>query len=94
MTRFEIPTLTTDRLILRAFRAGDLDALSQEDAQKRVDKVIAKAKEAEVKARQAADAARKAETYLSLFTPFSMLIGAFIAAVAGKIGGDHRDSIA
>ena len=26
MTRFEIPTLTTDRLRLRAFRAGDLDA--------------------------------------------------------------------
>jgi RimJ/RimL family protein N-acetyltransferase len=26
MTAFEIPTLTTDRLRLRAFRAGDLDA--------------------------------------------------------------------
>jgi len=26
MTTFEIPTLTTDRLRLRAFRAGDLDA--------------------------------------------------------------------
>ncbi|HTU55593.1 MAG TPA: GNAT family N-acetyltransferase [Acetobacteraceae bacterium] len=28
MTTFEIPTLTTDRLRLRAFRAGDLDAYS------------------------------------------------------------------
>jgi RimJ/RimL family protein N-acetyltransferase len=28
MTRFEIPTLTTDRLRLRAFRAGDLDAFA------------------------------------------------------------------
>ena len=26
MTKFEIPTVTTDRLRLRAFRAGDLDA--------------------------------------------------------------------
>ena len=26
MTQFEIPTLGTDRLLLRAFRAGDLDA--------------------------------------------------------------------
>jgi len=67
--------------------------LSQEEAQKRVDDVIAKAKEAEAKARQAADTARKAATYLSLFTAFSMLIGAFIAAVAGKIGGDHRDAV-
>src|SRR5215813_15635709 len=28
MTRFEIPTLTTDRLLLRAFRADDLDAFA------------------------------------------------------------------
>src|SRR5215471_1009894 len=28
MTRFEIPTLTTDRLLLRAFRAHDLDAFA------------------------------------------------------------------
>ena len=28
MTSFEVPTLTTDRLRLRAFRAGDLDAFA------------------------------------------------------------------
>jgi hypothetical protein len=96
------------RILLSGVRSGDVPAadktylaqlvsartgLSQEDAQKRVDEVIAKAKEAETKARQAADAARKAATYLSLFTAFSMLIGAFIAAVAAKIGGDHRDAV-
>lgn len=96
------------RILLSGVLSGDVPAadktylaqlvaartgLSQEDAQKRVDEVIAKAKEAETKARQAADAARKAATYLSLFTAFSMLIGAFIAAVAAKIGGDHRDSV-
>jgi hypothetical protein len=96
------------RILLSGIRSGDVPpadktylaqlvaartGLSQEDAQKRVDEVIAKAKEAETKVRQAADAARKAATYLSLFTAFSMLIGAFIAAVAAKIGGDHRDAV-
>ena len=96
------------RVLLSGIRSGDVPpadktylaqlvaartGLSQEDAQKRVDEVIAKAKEAETKIRQAADAARKAATYLSLFTAFSMLIGAFIAAVAAKIGGDHRDAV-
>ena len=97
------------RILLSGVASGDVPAadktylaqlvaartgLSQEEAQKRVDEVIAKAKEAEAKARKAADDARKAAMYLSLFTAFSMLIGAFIAAVAAKIGGDHRDSIA
>jgi hypothetical protein len=65
--------------------------LSQADAQKRVDDVIAKAKAAETKARQIADAARKAGAYLSIYTAVSMLIGAFIAAAAAALGGQHRD---
>jgi hypothetical protein len=65
--------------------------LSQADAEKRVDDVIAKAKAAETKARQIADATRKAGAYLSIFTAVSMLIGAFIAAAAAALGGRHRD---
>ena len=65
--------------------------LSQADAEKRVDEVIAKAKAAETKARQVADEARKAGAYLSIFTAVSMLIGAFIAAAAAALGGQHRD---
>ena len=65
--------------------------LSQADAEKRVDAVIAKAKAAEVKARQVADAARKAGAYLSIFTAVSMLIGAFVAAAAAALGAQHRD---
>jgi hypothetical protein len=65
--------------------------LSQADAEKRVDEVIAKAKAAETKARQIADSARKAGAYLSIFTALSMLIGAFIAAAAAALGGQHRD---
>jgi hypothetical protein len=65
--------------------------LSQADAEKRVDDVVAQEKAAEVKVREAADAARKAAASLSFFTFFSMLIGAFIASVAGAIGGRQRD---
>lgn len=60
--------------------------VSQAEAQKRVDDAIAKE-------RQAADTARKAARNLSLMIGFSMLIGAFIAGVAAKIGGHHRDDL-
>lgn len=65
--------------------------LSQSDAEKRVDEVLVKAKAAETKARQVADAARKAVATASIFTAVSMLIGAFIAAAAAALGGRHRD---
>ncbi len=65
--------------------------LSQEDAQKRVDDVVAKVKAAEQKTRQAAEEARKAARNTAYFIALSMLIGAFIAGVAGKIGGNRRD---
>lgn len=67
--------------------------LSQDDAQKRVDTVIAEAKQAEQQARQAADTARKAARDAAFFIAFSSLMGAFIAGVAGRIGGHHRDSL-
>jgi hypothetical protein len=96
----------TGRIMTRALRDGDLSApdrtylakliaaqtgLSQADAEKRVDAVYAQAREAELKAKQAADAARKAGAQLALFTALSMLIGAFIAAAAAALGGAHRD---
>lgn len=79
-----------DRTYLAKLVAARTD-LSQADAEKRVDDVVAKAKDAEMKARQAADVARKAGAYLSLFTALSMAIGAFIAAAAAALGGHHRD---
>jgi hypothetical protein len=99
----------TTRILATGLRNGDVpDAdktylatlvaartgISQDDAKKRVDDVIAKAKDAQVKARQAADDARKAAMHLALFTAFSMLVGAFIAGVAAKLGGHHRDELA
>ncbi|MBV9523880.1 MAG: hypothetical protein JO010_13860 [Alphaproteobacteria bacterium] len=65
--------------------------IPQADAQKRVDDAIAQVKAAEAKARQAADAARKAAAAGSIFTALSMLIGAFIACAAAALGGRLRD---
>jgi hypothetical protein len=96
----------TTRIIVSGLRAGDVPpadkaylsqlvaartGLSPADAQKRVDGVIAKAKDAEVKVRQAADTVRKTAATAAFFTAFSMLVGAFIAAVAATIAGQRRD---
>ena len=61
------------------------------DAQKRVDDTIASTKDAEIKARQAADAARKATATFAIFTALSLLIGAFVACAAAAYGGNIRD---
>lgn len=101
----DVRTQTT-RILLHGMWNGDVPApdkaylaqlvaartgLSQVDAQKRIDDVIAQVKAVETKARQAADAARKAGAYISIFTALSMLVGAFIACVAAALGGQQRD---
>ncbi len=73
---------------LVAARAG----IPQADAEKRVDDVVEKVSAAEAKAREIANAARKAAASLAFFTFVSMLIGAFIASVAAAIGGRQRDA--
>jgi len=65
--------------------------LSQADAEQRVDSVVAQVKAAEVKARAAAETARKVAATTSMFTALAMLIGAFIASVAAALGGRERD---
>jgi hypothetical protein len=66
-------------------------AISQADAEKRVNDTVASAKDAEIKARQAADAARKATATFAIFTALSLLIGAFVAMAAAAFGGSLRD---
>jgi len=84
----DVPAADRDYLAeLVAARTG----LSQADAQKRVDDVIARVKSAQAKAREAADTARKAGSAFSIFTALSMVIGAFIACVASALGGQQRD---
>jgi hypothetical protein len=58
--------------------------ISQVDAQTRVDDVIARA-------RQNAEAARKAAATTSLLTALAMMIGAFVACAAAALGGHERD---
>jgi len=67
--------------------------LSQPDAQKRVDDVVAREQALVTKAKQEADAARKATAQFAIFTALSMLIGAFIASAAAAYGGSLRDEI-
>ena len=79
-----------DRTYLAQLVAGRA-GISQADAQKRVDEVIAREKTAVEKAKQAADVARKAAAEFAIFTALSMMIGAFIASAAAAYGGSMRD---
>jgi hypothetical protein len=88
--------LPSDRLYvsqLVAARTG----LSPEDADKRVNDVYARAKavaaDTEAKAREAADAARKAASYTSLWMFIALLVGAFSATFAATVGGRLRDGV-
>jgi len=65
--------------------------MSQNDAQRRVDEVVNRAKQ---DAAQAAEAARKAAAYLSFWTFMSLLFGAVCATLGGIVGGDLRDEFA
>lgn len=71
----------------RTYLAGLIAArtgISQPDARKRVDDVVARAQ-------QEAEAARKAAARTSLLTALAMMIGAFVACAAAALGGHERD---
>ena len=69
--------------------------LTQEAAEKRVvdtyARVVAKLRRIEATTKEAADKARKASSYGSLWLFISLLIGAFVASLAATYGGRHRD---
>ena len=70
--------------------------MTQQDAQQRVADVYgrlqAKAQQAELAARSAADKARKASAYASLWLFVSLLTGAFVASLSATFGGRRRDA--
>jgi hypothetical protein len=70
--------------------------LSQQEAEKRVTdtyaRLQAKLRDMELAAKQAADKARKASAYTSLWLFLSLLIGAFVASLAATYGGRLRDA--
>ena len=69
--------------------------LSQQDAEKRVSDTYAQAQqagqEAETKVKDAADKARKATEYASLWLFVSLLLGAFTSSLSATFGGRQRD---
>jgi hypothetical protein len=71
--------------------------LSQADAEKRVtddfSKLKAKADQAKLQAREAADKARKASAYAALWLFVSLLVGAFVASIMATFGGRQRDLV-
>jgi hypothetical protein len=99
----------TSRVLTTGIRDGDFPAgdkiylarlvsartsVSQADAEKRVDDVIAKLKTAETKARLIADTTRKAGAYLSIFTGGTMLIGLYSGGVSYAWGSPSRRGLA
>lgn len=70
--------------------------LSQQEAEQRVSDIYnnlqTKAKEAEAQAKEAADKARKASIYITLWLFVSLLIGAFSASLTATWGGRCRDA--
>jgi len=69
--------------------------LSEQDAEARVTAVYGgaqkKLQDAELKAREAADKARKAGAYTALWVFVSLLLGAFFASLMATHGGRRRD---
>jgi hypothetical protein len=71
---------------------SETTGLAPADAQARVNDVLNDEQAAMTKARQVTDATRKAGADAAIYTFISLLIGAFIASVAGAIGGRLRDN--
>jgi hypothetical protein len=63
------------------------------DAQQRVSEVLGQIDQAKAKAKEMADAARKAAITTSLLMVLSLIIGAFVASAAAAIGGRVRDEV-
>ncbi len=65
--------------------------LPEAEAQKRVDEAVKEAQNLEVKAREAADKARKTAVITGFMAAVSLLIGLAAACAGASLGGRHRD---
>jgi hypothetical protein len=65
--------------------------LPETEARQRVDAAMNEARDLEIKARQAADQARKAAVIAGFIAAASLLISLVVACAAAGLGGKHRD---
>jgi hypothetical protein len=79
-----------DRSYLAALVAAQT-GIPAPEAQRRVGEFADAALGAATRAKEGADAARKAAAQGAIYIALSLLIGAFIASVSGAIGGRLRD---
>lgn len=99
--RAEVARIFTQTIRNQELTARERDYLTQvvvrrtgmpeADAQKRVDEAVNEAKNLEIKAREAADKARKAALLTGFLTAVSLLLGAAAASAGASLGGRHRD---
>lgn len=99
--RAEVARIFTQTIRNQELTARERDYLTQvvvrrtgmpeADAQKRVDEAVNEAKNLEIKARAAADKARKAALIAGFLAAVSLLLGAAAAAAGASLGGRHRD---
>jgi hypothetical protein len=61
------------------------------DATQRVDAMLTRERRAAADAAVAADKARGAAATLGFLTALALLVGAFVASIAGALGGAERD---
>lgn len=96
MARALAAGLTTPQLDVRdrtylARVVADQTGMPQAEAEKRVDATFADLKAAEQKARDAADAARKAGIIAAFLAAATLAIGCAAACAGAAVGGRHRD---
>ncbi|MCW5695488.1 MAG: hypothetical protein KIS96_02010 [Bauldia sp.] len=72
---------------------ADQTGLPANEAEVRVNEVIAGAQEVKAEAAQVAEDAADAAASLAIYTFLSLLVGAFIACVAAALGGRQRDDV-
>ncbi|MBB4200021.1 hypothetical protein GGD83_003848 [Rhodoblastus sphagnicola] len=102
------PPPEASRILVVSFASGSVSAadrsylaqlvsartgLAADDAQQRVDNVIAQIDQTKAKAKETADKARKVGITTSLLMVLSLIIGAFVASAAAALGGHRRDDV-
>jgi len=99
-------------IVVQALRDGELNdddkqyviglvanytELNEDQAEQRIDDVMARARQAaddaELAAREAADTALTSATFAALWLFVALLIGAYIASFMATVGGRQRDSV-